>query len=222
MSAPCRSKSSCQTLPAREVVARSFQVFATEVSGRSLPTAARGACLHIATFWILTTWSTEGPMNRAFHRILFAVMPALGLLLTASSACQAWDDRSCCSNCGSQDCRVCRWCDAICRFQLADGSTHCAWRRTWYGPNALATPLRPYYIPRPPECSNCDGYAAGYVLGNFPAPDRNVVVSPDVAPEAGEGFSPAQYERLGKIRNELDIAGPLGGPATSRGGPPGR
>jgi hypothetical protein len=158
-------------------------------------------------------------MNRAFRRTLLAILAVLGLSLTAFPACQAWDGWSSCPNCCSRDCCVCRWCDAICNFQVVDGSTHCAWRRTWYGPNALATPLRQYYIPRPPECSNCNGYAAGYVLGNFPAPDRNLVASSVVSPEASEGFAPAQYERLGKIRNELDVAGPLGGPPSSRGVP---
>jgi hypothetical protein len=160
-------------------------------------------------------------MNRAFRRILLAVLP-LEFLMTAFSACLAWDGWSCCPHCCTTDCCVCRWCDAICDYRVIEGSTHCAWRRTWYGPYAPATPLRQYYIPRPPECSNCNGYAGGYVLGNFPAPDRNVVVSPAVSPQAYEGFAPVQYERLGKIHNELDVAGPLSGPPTSRGVPSAR
>jgi hypothetical protein len=161
-------------------------------------------------------------MNRAFRRILLAVAPILGLLLTASSACQAWDCSSCSPSYCSKDCCVCRWCDAACNFRVIDGATHCAWRRTWYGPYAPATPLRQYYIPRPPECSNCNGYAGGYVLGNFAASDRNVVVSSAISAEACEGFAPAQYEKLGKIRNELDIAGPIGGPTTTRAVPAAR
>lgn len=158
-------------------------------------------------------------MNLAFRRILLAVLPTLGLLFAISWPCQAGECWSCCSNCCLPECCVCRWCDAICNYRVIDEATHCAWRRTWYGPYAPATPLRQYYVPRPPECSNCNGYAGGYVLGSFPAPDRHVVVSAAVTPDAYEGFAPVQSERLGKIHSELDVAGSLTGPPTSRGVP---
>jgi hypothetical protein len=158
-------------------------------------------------------------MKRAFVTSLLAALPLLGVFGAATPACMAWDAwNSCCSTC--RDNRCYRWCDAVCNFRLVDECTHCAWRRTWYGPNALATPLRQYYIPRPPECSDCDGYAAGYVLENFPAESGHVVVSTVVSPEAAAGFSPARFERLGQIPNELDVVGAI--PAPGRASTPAR
>src|SRR5262245_56410818 len=47
---------------------------------------------------------------------------------------------------------------------IVDGHTRYMWARTWYGPNALATPLRDYYIPRMPvpcdHISGAEGFSA--------------------------------------------------------------
>jgi hypothetical protein len=147
-------------------------------------------------------------MKRAFATYLLAAMPIFGAFGTAIPSCAAWGGgTSCCSTCDS-DWSCCPWLNDICHFRLVDDCTHCAWRRTWYGPNALATPLRQYYIPRPQECSDCDGCAAGYVLGSFPA--ERVALTSEVSPAAAAGFSPARFERLGQLRNELDVINPAG------------
>jgi hypothetical protein len=96
---------------------------------------------------------------------------------------------------------------------LFDGSTRYNWARTWHAPNALATPLNQYFIPRTPGncgsgstytawCSGCGPY------GGVPYP-----------PGASAGFEPVQFERLGQVPNELDLLGgvamPAGAPATA-------
>jgi hypothetical protein len=150
----------------------------------------------------------------------FAVFSLLvGGLMALTPACLADESVSCSSSCSSSDCGgscccCCSICKAICNFRLVDDCTLCAWHRTWYGPNALATPIRMYYIPRPPECSECDGYKYGLVLESVPA--ERVVMSSEVSPAAAAGFWPAEYERLGHIRNELDVPGAAG--STNRAG----
>jgi len=44
----------------------------------------------------------------------------------------------------------------------------------------------------------------------------------EISPEAAAGFSPAPFERLGKVRNELDVVGPVGAPASGRAAAPAR
>ncbi len=184
--------------------------------------------------------STEGPMKQACFRSVLAVVALVGIVPPTTTICRAGEVESCCDN-GSNywsNCCVCRWCDGcctacdkVCRFRLVDGCTKCAWSRTWHGPNALATPLRQYYTPRPPQCCWCDGCAGcnGCVNGAaFEVPcDRTCqsrlnVASIEVSPEAAAGFTPAQAERLGKVRNELDVVAPFGAPAPSRGAGPAR
>ena len=82
-----------------------------------------------------------------------------------------------------------------------------------------------YYIPRPPECGECDGYKYGLVLGSYPADDsqfgpdgmkheaKTIGAGATIPPQALVGFSPARFERLGQIRNELDVVSPTGAPA---------
>jgi len=147
-------------------------------------------------------------MKHAFYRLLFAILCLGGLVRPAVSDCRAND---CCPN------GFCDWC---CNFHLIDCYTKYAWRRTWWGPNALATPLRDYYIPRPPAgcwdghlCSGCR-YSADEAYAMI---DTNrcehcyPAMGPDVSPEAAVGFSP-ESARLGQIRNELDVLGAVGTP----------
>ena len=151
-------------------------------------------------------------MKRAFFKPVLVILPLLGILSAANSACLACDGWA--AYCGWQP-----------QWRLVDDCTRCAWRRTWNGPNALATPLREYFIPRPPRCCSCDGYAAGcgYAVGeSYTACDsancENLSDETRVAcpVDASTGFAPVQYERLGQIRNELDIAGPVGAPCPPR------
>jgi len=86
------------------------------------------------------------------------------------------------------------------------------WARTWYGPNALATPLNDYFVPRSPENCNSTGYGhGGCQVGVINAgPNQYGAYPYPVA--AAVSFEPAQFEHLGKIPNELEMAG-LGLPA---------
>lgn len=178
-------------------------------------------------------------MKQAHFKLILAASALIGAVEAAPSICLAGnvDSCNCCSNeCSS--CCVCRWCDRccygcdqVCQFRLVDGCTKCAWARTWHGPNALATPLREYYIPRPPQCCWYNGCAGCYGNSNGPTWDvpadtncqnRVALAGTEVSPEAAAGFWPAQSERLGRIHNELDIVGPIGGPVPGRPIAPGR
>jgi hypothetical protein len=179
-------------------------------------------------------------MKHAHFKLILAAFSLMGACETAIPVCLAGEMESGC-DCGSNywsDCCVCRFCDRcscccdrICQFRVVDGCTKCAWSRTWHAPNALATPLRQYYIPRPPQCCWYNGCAACYgnaggatwdVPCDANCQNRMTLASSEVSADAAAGFSPSQFERLGKIRNELDVVGPMGGPAPGRGAAPGR
>ena len=103
-----------------------------------------------------------------------------------------------------------------------DSAMICAWQRTWHGPYAPATPLRGYFVPRMPGRCDREVYStgcdcAGDSLGsesavrfNCPAPGPGWMYPP----EAGIGFEPVQFQRLGQIPNDLGIgaAPPAGAP----------
>jgi hypothetical protein len=95
------------------------------------------------------------------------------------------------------------------RYWFYDGHTRCMWHRTWHGPNALATPLRQYYIPRTYAYCCCNGYGG---------PCCHEMCELEAAPveTARVGFEPVQFERLGQIPNELDLAGQIPGAAAPR------
>ena len=70
-----------------------------------------------------------------------------------------------------------------------------AWKRTFYGPNPLATPLRGYFVPRLPSCG----------LG-WQADDCGCQPTEWLA-----GLESPEFERLGQIPNDLDVgAAPVG------------
>src|SRR5438045_4123539 len=90
------------------------------------------------------------------------------------------------------------------------------WRMLVYSntPNSLSSPLTQYDVPRPPQCCWYNGCAACYGISIGPTWTTSVgtncqscivAAGSEVSPEAAAGFSPAQFERLGKIRNELDV-----------------
>lgn len=181
-------------------------------------------------------------MKHVHFKLIFAAFALIGPTVEAPSICLAGDVGSCdCgsdswsywSNCGVCRCcdRCCTVCDKVCQFRAVDGCTKCAWSRTWHGPNALATPLSQYYIPRPPQCCWHNGCAASYgcsteatwdTSADTNCQNRMTLNGIEVSPEASVGFSPAQFERLGKVRNELDVVGPIGGPASGRTAAPAR
>ena len=87
-----------------------------------------------------------------------------------------------------------------------------AWSETWHAYNGLDMPLRPYYIPRTP--GRCDrnsaaNYALGCECGDI-ATDGAACGSGggyNYPPQAGVGFEPVQFERIGKIPNDSDLGG---------------
>jgi len=87
-------------------------------------------------------------------------------------------------------------------YRYFDGTTLAAWYRTWHGPYALATPLRGYYVPRTP--GNCDFEHS--LPGDCGTHGASGCSYP---PVSSVGFEPVQFERLGKIPNELKLAGAL-------------
>jgi hypothetical protein len=94
-----------------------------------------------------------------------------------------------------------------------DSATICAWKRTWHAQYAPATPLRPYFVPRRPGRCDREVHAAGFdcaggslyggsaVPYNYPAPGPGWMYRP----EAGIGFEPVQFQRLGPIPNDLGV-----------------
>jgi hypothetical protein len=97
-----------------------------------------------------------------------------------------------------------------------DGHTRYMWAHTWYGPNALETPLTDYFIPRIPGQCNAHRYAAGPACQNgAPETGPNQYGAYQYPTAATTSFEPTQFERLGKIPNELELGGagfPAGGP----------
>jgi hypothetical protein len=103
-----------------------------------------------------------------------------------------------------------------------DSATICAWKRTWHAQYAPATPLRPYFVPRMPGRCDREAYAGGWDCAgdplssghayryNYPAPGPGWMYPP----EAGIGFEPVQFQRLGQIPNDLGVgaADPAGVP----------
>jgi hypothetical protein len=163
-------------------------------------------------------------MNRPLFRFILAILSLFGFS-TAAPDCLAWDGVA-------AYCPSCHWPH---NWHLVDCYTRCAWHRTWHGPNALATPLTPYYIPRPPACcwsggglfdrgGGC-GYNVGAAYGmtnDIACENPNLAITRDVSPEAAAVSSPVQSERLGKVPNELDLVGPAGSAAPSRAAAPAR
>lgn len=149
-------------------------------------------------------------MKRDCRKFLVVLATFVAALTAQASNCLAWYD-------WIPGCDCCRRC---CEFRLVNGCTRCAWRRTWYGPNALATPLNPYFIPRPAQCCNCGGlfdgcgYAVNESYGTCDGERCDTASAANVyPPELGDAFGPAKLERLGQIRNEMDMVGAAGGPA---------
>ena len=107
-------------------------------------------------------------MKHAHFKLILAAFSLLGACETASPICLAGEMESGC-DCGCR-CEV----ELLCLSLFAtgsgqfhrghDGCTKCAWsREPGAVSNALATPLRQYYIPRPPQCCWYNGW--GNYLG---------------------------------------------------------
>jgi hypothetical protein len=75
-----------------------------------------------------------------------------------------------------------------------------AWRRTFYAPYAVNTPVRGYFIPRRPNCDCWGGAPLGWAA----------------TPVCAAEIEATGIERLGRIPNELDLSGPGLPPGSSR------
>ena len=112
-------------------------------------------------------------------------------------------------------------CSFATRSSWAGGSsTIRAWKRTWHGQYGPAAPLRPYFLPRLPGRCDREVYSAGSdcAVGSFDGQFRTPYNCPSAGPgwmyppEAGIGFEPVQFERLGQIYSDLGV-----GPAAPAG-----
>ncbi|HEX4415668.1 MAG TPA: hypothetical protein VH107_18690 [Lacipirellulaceae bacterium] len=98
---------------------------------------------------------------------------------------------------------------------IIDGHTRYMWARTWYGPNALATPLTDYFVPRDPENCHSSNYGHGGCQSDVAPGGPNQYGAYPYPVSAAATFEPPQFEHLGKIPNELELAGagfPMGAP----------
>jgi hypothetical protein len=127
-------------------------------------------------------------VRRYLSNTLRVLFPAISLVVLPAAACHAW--------CGIVDCH-----------------TKAMWARTWHGPNALATPLNPYFIPRTPaSCCGPGGYGCG---AGCEGSEGGIACNYGGLPypaAAAAGFDPVQFERLGRVPNEMDILGAVGAP----------
>lgn len=110
--------------------------------------------------------------------------------------------------------------------QHFNGYTRYMWSRTWNAQNSLEMPLNSYYVPRAPGyCgSSSRAGAVGCQSGVASGFGGQYGASPYAA-DAMTGFEPVQFERLGQVANELDIAGNVGNtgrPAAAQPAPIGR
>lgn len=128
-------------------------------------------------------------MSSTFCRSFRIILPALLALVVESGTCFAWDGYGC--GCGC----------------FIDCNTRYQWARTWHAPNALATPLSRYFIPR--KLGRC-GSGARYASWNECS--HTAEYGAPYPPEAAAGFEPEYFERLGQVPNELDLVGGMGGP----------
>jgi hypothetical protein len=100
-----------------------------------------------------------------------------------------------------------------------DGTTMCRWSRTWHGPNSIWRPLRPYYIPRPPDPCQYGGHGCrfavevDYFAENTAESENTGIVGFGASPEI-----PVGLERLGQIPNDVGIStGATTGPPARAG-----
>ena len=127
-------------------------------------------------------------MRRYLSNTFRVLFPAISLAVIPAAACPAW-----------------------CGCGIVDSHTRCMWSRTWHGPNALATPLNQYFIPRTP--ANCCGPGGCGCGAGCVGPEAGIACNYGGLPypaAAAAGFEPVAFERLGQVPNELDIVGAIG------------
>jgi hypothetical protein len=141
--------------------------------------------VHSLDSWYFVRPIQECHVRRSLCNSIRVLFPAISVVFTSAATCSAW--------------------------HILDCHTRAMWSRTWHGPNALATPLNEYYIPRTPaDCIRPGGYNCGAVCENV---EGGIACSYGGRPypsSAAAGFDPVQSERLGRIPNELDIVGAVG------------
>lgn len=106
------------------------------------------------------------------------------------------------------------WCDAD--AGIINGQTRYLWSRTWNAQNSVIMPVSPYFIPRTPATCRCMGYACGGACQNGELGEPNHYGAYPYPPAAAIGFDPVQFERLGRVPNEMTIGNAM---AASPGAP---
>ena len=149
----------------------------------------------------------DAPVRIFRNPVLLLMSPILAAVLATPGQCLAG---------GSNTCSP--W---YCPF--VDGCTHCAWHRTWHGPNVLATPLRGYYIPRKPACcggSDCAVHCGELIGDLYLAPwemEAEGETAADCCP-ACMALEPSGMERLGQVPNDLELSAGVPGSSPNRAG----
>lgn len=117
------------------------------------------------------------------RKLRFIVPIALALALPAASA-WAW--------CDSEGC-------------LISGQTRYLWARTWNAQNSVVMPVSPYFIPRTPAACKTAGYPCGGACQNGELGEPNHYGAYPYPQAAAIGFDPMQFERLGRVPNEMTM-----------------
>ncbi len=123
-------------------------------------------------------------MSVPLLRRLRFVVPAVLLLSLPAASSWAW--------CNSDGC-------------IINGQTKCLWARTWNAQNSVVMPLNPYFIPRTPCTCKAISYSCGDTCQNGAPGEPNHYGAYPYSPAAALGFGPMQFERLGKVPNEMTL-----------------
>lgn len=96
---------------------------------------------------------------------------------------------------------------------IIDGYTRSMWARTWNAQNSVTMPVSPYFIPRTPAVCKSIDCTCGE---GCPIGEPNQLGAYPYTPAAAVSFDPVQFERLGRVPNELSlgsaVAAPVGVP----------
>jgi hypothetical protein len=128
-------------------------------------------------------------------------------------------------NCAAGDWWSCCCCGWHGHGQVFDGTTRCKWSRTWHARNDVMLPLSGFYVPRPIDPCDYNGYHGygGHHCGDVVAGSYAAECMEHYEAVGGADCSNAPglhpgFERLGQIPNDLAIAGAL--PPVSAGDRP--
>jgi hypothetical protein len=135
--------------------------------------------------------------------------PVLAAVFAIPSACLAGGSAGCHQGC----------------WPLVDCSTRCAWHRTWHGPNALATPLNAYFIPRVFTGCGYEDCAGRCGCRNVVAESYHTIWPTDSECDGACDCCPGDLElelpgleRLGQVPNDIGLIDRPSGAGSNRSG----